>query len=216
MNARLISPSSSFIHLIILIPVLSLLTACNPLETANRRAEQDRVTVIYPETIFNRQEAEAALGKGTASIEGVMYTRPKNGFGFKPLAGEKIYAQSSPVLLFPVTPYLEEWYRLRKEKENKRTQIGMSQSALTVRLVVRTDDYGRFKFSNLKPGRYYLLGQLDWNEGKTRDVYAGNATNNYGTTDFYKREAYVVTNTEHFDKFVDIKEAGSTLQVNLK
>jgi hypothetical protein len=59
-------------------------------------------------------------------------------------------------MLFPVTPYFEEFYNMRKKYENKKTTVYMSEEAFKYRVEALTDNRGRFKFEKLKPGKYYL------------------------------------------------------------
>lgn len=69
------------------------------------------------------------LAFGNSTIEGVASTK-QNNWGIKPLLGQKHYApKGTVVMLFPVTPYFEEFYSMRKKYENKKTTVYMSEEA---------------------------------------------------------------------------------------
>src|ERR1700744_4867502 len=79
--------------------------------------ERNDTTYIYPQTKFDSLAARSALARGTSTIKGVAFTKPKTGFGFKAPLAPRIYANRIKILLFPVTPYLLEYLDLKKSKE---------------------------------------------------------------------------------------------------
>ncbi|MET3034664.1 hypothetical protein ABXT08_01060 [Chryseobacterium sp. NRRL B-14859] len=176
----------------------------------------------YPQVFFDKKLARDMLGFGNSTIEGVASTKQKNNWGIKPLLGQKHYApKGTVVMLFPVTPYFEEFYNMRKKYENKKTTVYMSEEAFKYRVEALTDDHGRFKFEKLKPGRYYLETIVNFTatasyqkQTGTTDTYNGYGNYLYSTpiysTFFY---GYDAANRE--SKFVEIKADGELKEINL-
>ena len=54
--------------------------------------ERNDTTYIYPQTKFDSLAARSALARGTSTIKGVAFTKPKTGFGFKAPLAPRIYA----------------------------------------------------------------------------------------------------------------------------
>lgn len=176
----------------------------------------------YPQAFFDKKLARDMLAFGNSTIEGVASTKQKNNWGIKPLLGQKHYApKGTVIMLFPVTPYFEEFYSMRKKYENKKTTVYMSEEAFKYRVEALTDDHGRFKFEKLKPGKYYLetivnftaTGSYQQQTGTT-DTYNGLGNYLYSSpiysTFFY---GYDAANRE--SKFVEIKADGELKEINL-
>src|SRR6202000_3357975 len=70
--------------------------------------ERDDTIRLYAKTPFDSLQAKTALARGTSSITGVAFTKPKNDWGFKAPLAQRIYAQHIKILLFPVNDYLLE------------------------------------------------------------------------------------------------------------
>ncbi|WP_131537185.1 hypothetical protein [Pedobacter nototheniae] len=169
----------------------------------------------YPQVPFDSIQAKNMLALGKSSIEGVAFTRPKNGYGMK--VGSKILAQNVVVTLFPVTPYFEEWYKLRGKMENKKTSVYMSEQAFRYRITVNTDSYGRFKFDKMKPGKYFLQSFASYSRSGSTPVYRGSGYNNYGgRTDYYDYQSYTNNYTDRIEEFVEITRDGQAIEMKLK
>ncbi len=176
----------------------------------------------YPQAFFDKKLARDMLGFGNSTIEGVASTKQKTSLGIKPLLGEKHYAkQGTVVMLFPVTPYFEEFYDMRRKYENKKTTVYMSEDAFKYRVEALTDDHGRFKFEKLKPGKYYLETIINFTASAsyqkqigTTDTYNGMGGYMYSApiynTFFY---GYSAANRE--SKFVEIKQDGELKEIKL-
>jgi len=125
----------------------------------------------YPQAFFDKKMAREMLSFGNSTIEGVASTKQKGKFGIKPLLGEKHYApKGTVVMLFPVTPYFDEFYSMRRKYENRKTTVYMSEDAFKYKLEALTDDYGRFKFEKLKPGKYLIRYILSDNTQKVTQI----------------------------------------------
>lgn len=176
----------------------------------------DKVDVYYPEVAFDSLQAKNMLTKGTATIKGVAYTKAKNNMGFK--AGARIYANQIKVVLLPVTPYFEAWYKLRKEKENlkKRRYVYLSDVSYRYRLEAITNSNGEFTFPDMKPGKYFLQGFLGWTHSGYYNEYTGTGYDSYGgRTNYYQQKKYSVDHNDRIEEFVEVKEDGKIIKVRL-
>ncbi len=184
---------------------------------ANRKAEKNTIKTLYPESSFDSVVARNALSYGNSTIEGVTFTKPKTQFGYKAPLAKRIYGANILVTLFPVTPYFTEWYNLRRAKEGKRTVCYMSDQAFRFRIETKTDDYGRFKFEKMKPGKYFLQAFLEWQNPVNYKRFVGSGYNNYGgTTDYYEWQTYYQQHKDRLEEFVEVEQDGSTVRVTLK
>lgn len=171
----------------------------------------------YPQVPFDSLQARSMLTLGTSSIEGVAFTKVKTSFGYKAPLAPKILAQNVTVTLFPVTTYFQEWYRLRKKEENKKTSVYMSQEAFRWRITVQTDEYGRFKFTKMKPGKYFIQSFASYSRSGSTPVYRGTGYNNYGgQTDYYEYQNYTNNYTDRIEEFVEITRDGQALEIKLR
>ncbi|GAB0154885.1 hypothetical protein CHRYSEOSP005_01450 [Chryseobacterium sp. Alg-005] len=176
----------------------------------------------YPQTFFDKKLAQSMIGFGNSTIEGVASTKQKNNWGIKPLLGQKHYApQGTVVMLFPVTPYFEEFYKMRKKYENKKTTVYMSDEAFKYRIEALTDSHGRFKFEKLKPGKYYLETIVNFTATASYQQQTGrtDSYNAYGgylySTPIYDTFFYNYASANRESKFVEIKNDGELVEVNL-
>lgn len=180
--------------------------------------KKDKIEAIYPEVVFDSLQAKKMLSKGTAVIKGVAFTRQKHPLGYSVPLSPRILANNMTVVLLPVTPYFEDWYKLRKEKENtrKRRFVYLSKDAYRYRLEAVTNSDGEFTFPDMKPGRYFLQGMLDYTLRGSYNAYTGTGYNNYGgQTDYYQKKEYSKNIQDRIEEFVEIKENGEILKVKL-
>lgn len=176
----------------------------------------------YPQAFFDKKLAQQMIGFGNSTIEGVASTKQKNNFGIKPLLGEKHYAtKGTVVMLFPVTPYFEDFYSMRRKYENKKTTVYMSEEAFKYRIEALTDDRGRFKFEKLKPGKYYLETIINFTATASYQKQTGqsDAYNGYGgylySTPIYQTFFYGYSSGNRESKFVEIKQDGEIKEIKL-
>jgi hypothetical protein len=197
--------------------ILLIIVGCNPLKQADRKAKKNTITVYFPDLAFDINEAKAATNEGNSTIRGILFTKVKTFGLYKAPLTPKTYGTYQTVTLYPATAYFEDWYRLRKEKENKRTRIYMSEQALFYRIITTTDGYGRFQFDKMKPGRYFLQAYLNINIAHNRNVAIGSGTTEYGgTVTYYENERYYSQQGERIEKFVEINRDGEVVEIKLK
>ena len=103
--------------------------------------------------------------------------------------------------LFPVTPYFEEYYKLWKNKSKnnpkKNKHVYMDDKAFRLRLEAISNSSGEFTFPNMKPGKYYLWATVDYSLNFNSKDYVGSGYNDYGTTDYYQQNSYLLTQYPH-------------------
>jgi len=181
--------------------------------------EKEKVDISYPQVPFDSLAAKKMLSKGTATIKGVAFTKAKNNMGFKPLLAPRIYANQIKVILLPVTPYFEEWYNLRKDKENirKKRFVYLSNDAYRYRLEAITNSAGKFTFPDMRPGKYFLQGFLGYTTTGSYNEYSGTGYSNNGTTTYYyQNKQYAIPHEDRIEEFVEITADGEVVNVKLK
>jgi hypothetical protein len=177
--------------------------------------ERDDTIRLMAKTPFDTVAARNALGYGSSAIKGVAFTKQKNAWGMR--VGARIYANRIKVLLFPETPYLLEYLELKKKENYKKLKIAyLSKEAWYYHYEAITNSVGEFTFPNLKPGRYYLEGVLDWNLSGSYDAYSGSSYNGYGTTNYYDRRYYNVAHSDLLQETVEIKNENEVIHMKLK
>lgn len=134
------------------------------LEKADRQAERTQPLTLRPSIPFDPSLAADALSRGHGRVRGVLFhkigTECKRGLVLpaKP-AGEGI-----TISLFPVTPYLTDYVDLLEEHRYKRLHSPRAKPKILAydprlaqyALSANTDQFGRFEFEGLRPGRYWL------------------------------------------------------------
>ncbi|MDQ0592313.1 hypothetical protein QFZ37_000682 [Chryseobacterium ginsenosidimutans] len=177
---------------------------------------------LFPQSFFDKKLAQEMLALGTSTIEGRADTKQKNTYGLNSDANAKHYApQGSVVTLFPMTPYFEEFLKLRRQKENKKTIVYLSEEAFKYRLETKTDEYGRFKFEKLKPGKYYIECMVAFTAvgGYTQQTGVTTTYNGYGnaiaSSPYYEKFFYNYDSANRETKIVEIKSEGELLEIKL-
>lgn len=118
---------------------------------------QKPVKVYEPQQPFDVKQAADMLNTGTAQIKGSAFydTRPPINILSK---GDIIYARPGVVVtLYPVTPYLEEYFDLKKKDKPGKRIAAISREANSFRILTKVyTATGDFAFFGLKPGKYYI------------------------------------------------------------
>lgn len=134
------------------------------LEKADRQAERTQPLTLRPSIPFDPSLAADALSRGHGRVRGILFhkigTECKRGLVLpaKP-AGEGI-----TISLFPVTPYLTDYVDLLEQHRYKRLHSPRAKPKILAydprlaqyALSANTDQFGRFEFEGLRPGRYWL------------------------------------------------------------
>lgn len=179
--------------------------------------ERDDTIRLFAKTPFDTLQAKQALARGKSTIKGVAFTRPPDNSGFHLKTGKKLYGNKMRVVLYPVTPYLLEYLKLKGKENPKKLKFAyISPQAYYYRLEAITNSTGEFTFPEMKPGKYYLEAVLNWNSYGTYDRYTGSGYNGYGTTNYYTRENYTTGHADLLTKFVEVTKDNEIVEVKLK
>lgn len=151
---------------------------------------QKNVDYVLPTATFNKEEAYRMLDKGNNSIQGTISLK-KRGYVNYP-------GYQSRVLLYPVTPHLTEFIELKKKYNSKKKQAVMTKEAAMARIETKTiDEKGNFEFTNLKPGKYYIVSLVIWEKVRSNKVQSGPVIANYNTLGIQMGGGYVPTETRY-------------------
>jgi hypothetical protein len=204
---------------------LMLFSGCTPsaLQMANNEADAARKAIpqkININTPFDAIQAKDALSKGNRKITGVLYHRlditgrDERGWPASPLIKNQPFKNAS-LSLFPESPaivafekmffeqqsIMKKWYTNSPSIFNQQPQTKLfllPPGVVDYGIEVKTDDFGRYTFNNLKPGRYYLY-TAGWKTGTyNKDVYAGSSQYSDGTG------LYGVQGTAHHTRAVPV------------
>ncbi|MDI9257891.1 hypothetical protein [Flavobacterium sedimenticola] len=196
---------------LLLLVATSFFISCSPMAEANRKANKNEKIALYPETKFDEALAKNQLAKGKSTIKGVLFAKTSIA-----IASGRDYGANLKIDLFPVTPYFMDWYQLRDKKENKKTAVYMSDQAYAMRLETKTDEFGRFTFSEMKPGKYFLQAFMSTTKAYNQQVPVGTGSNGYGTTTYYQTQRYLKTKNHRIEKFVEITKEGEVIEISLR
>ncbi len=179
--------------------------------------ERDDTVRIYCQTRFDTLAARKALAKGTGAIKGVAFTKPRTQYGFKAPMAKRIYANKIRIILFPMTPYLEEYIALKKKENPKKLKyVYIDPEAWRFRLEAITNSDGEFTFPEMKPGKYYIKGILNWTTTGYYNEYTGSGYDGYTTTNYFERKYYDVNHADLLEEYVEVKEEGEVVKIKLK
>lgn len=149
-------------------------------DVMNRRAKRDTPQVITASRPFDEKTTRAAMEPGDATLEGVLFSRA-NARGYDALlfdnANPILPARKRKVTLYPLTPYAVELINLNKQQRQSKSlpkrEVRGDKGFYAHSRVVETDNYGRFSFSRLKPGRYFLSAESELQGEQNVDVETG-------------------------------------------
>lgn len=214
------------------IAVLFLL--CSPLLSAQVNQEvyvepevqKSTTKVLYPRASYDLNKLKSQLEKGSSTIKGEMFARKRNGdpsnpFGNNKLIGGKAKAANVQVFLVPFNAYVADYIRLKHnaEKPKRKRFVQMHDEVFKYRLEGITNRDGNFTFPNLKPGKYYIFGQVTTSQTARKRYYSnGNvATNAYGQVIAEGYSSYVdySSTSDYVDEVVEIKQNGEVVHIKL-
>lgn len=157
------------------------------------------------------------------------------------VGAKKVAAKGAIVTLFPLTPYFEEYLKMRNKSGNsydvsklnpfkKREVPMMSEEAYEYKLTTRVaDDKGNFTFTNLKPGRYLMESVVEYiktgtaseqvgTTTQTQTIMQGNTPIGQNTYEVPVYRYYKISWTERVYVYeaVNVDKDGSTVKVDLK
>lgn len=134
----------------------------DPVDRADRLAQALEPRI--PKTPFDEAQAKAALKPGNVEIKSVLVSCYGRGVacmqGGVPVTNTSVY-------LYPYTPYLQEYLGMEKQlkadikkhHEYSAVKINLDPKFSQYSLTAKTDEYGRYSFKRVKPGKYYVLSE---------------------------------------------------------
>ena len=109
-------------------------------------------TIVKPTIPFNPQEIENALKEGNSTITGQAFTTKR---------GDVKYSAGETINLIPLTPYVEQAINL-SNKANAFTTVDIDKRMFDYAKKTTADGTGKFKFTGLSSGKYYLETDTKW------------------------------------------------------
>jgi hypothetical protein len=185
-------------------------------QTAAEQQQRNRTTIpeavpslrlLSPSVSFDPLVAKAALEPGRSVIRGQACGSHQ---------GAIAYASGSQVLLYPATPYWEQLVQMTKKAKSGRDQVVPEPEALATRMEATANTRGEFQFSQMKPGRYFLVTTLSAVLGGSRDVHVGRVQGTYSSADVYAAESYTFDASNELSEFVEIRRDGDVVKVTLQ
>ncbi len=164
------------------------------LDQMNKKAEENTAKRIEPSLPFDEDEAKNAWALGDATIKGVLYSKEsKSGPGFHTIGGNAPEpAIKQKVYIYPITKHFAEYLSLKKQYKNykgkQRIEVRFDDKMINYGGYAETDEYGRFTFEKMKPGKYYLFSYVVLKGVKNVDVPY--AYDNYGNQYTQKQRAF--------------------------
>ncbi|RQO30417.1 hypothetical protein DBR32_12680 [Taibaiella sp. KBW10] len=153
--------------------------------------------LVYPKAAFDQVSAKKALANGKSAIMGSVFFAPINNiYGIKN-TNAKTYGKYAVVSIFPLTPYIQEWKKLKvKNSLRQKKLVKMSDEVYATRLDVKADEGGNFQFTEMKPGKYFLLSTVEWHYGATEEDPAESYYRNvYGIVEI-KTDGEIIKNVK--------------------
>lgn len=153
---------------VVLVFSLVQLTGCgamlygDPIDRADRNA-----LALAPRSVstdFNESEAKRAMGVGEVEVKSVLVSCYGRGMlcmsGSAPIANVKVW-------LYPYTAYFAEYHRMqmklnadiKRNPKYQKVEIPLDQRMGKYRLEAKTDQYGRYSFLKLLPGKYFVISE---------------------------------------------------------
>ena len=186
---------------------------------------KNKEKIIYSDVKYDISAVKKQLQKGTGTIKGKMFARSRNGdlgpfYGIKQIGGKK-KASERMVYLIPYNDYVKDYIRLKNssEKPKKKIFVKLHEDVFNTRLEGRTNSEGNFTFPNLKPGKYYIFGDVRTVSTVKKKYYSnGNiATNAYGQViaEGYSSYNQYSSMEDYVDNIVEVIKDGDVVFVNI-
>ncbi|WP_240008092.1 hypothetical protein [Pseudaquidulcibacter saccharophilus] len=213
---------------------LSLLMVATPsysqsvLKKMNMQEQLDTVQYIYPKTNFDEEYTKNAVALGNSTINGVLFYKITNDGSDaallstikpEPVSGHKVF-------LYPYTPYLVDYINLSKKQARSRDpqkrKVMADDRMFIYSYYSVTDNYGRFSFGKMKPGKYLLSAEKMVSGYYYTTVATGRAVSDFnpyygqvGVTQ-YENQKQNWSALAILEKVVEVKEDGKIVEVDAR
>lgn len=126
---------------------------------------QKPVEIMQPAIKFDDSVAGKMLNGGTAAVKGIAFYEGMTLIGIKSEA--TVYAPvGSIVALYPLTPYIEEYLKLKKKNKEGKRIATISREAASYRIESKIfSSKGEFVIPGLRPGKYYIESIVSFPSG---------------------------------------------------
>jgi hypothetical protein len=127
---------------------------------------QKQVEIVTPKADFDVEMATKMLNAGKSEIKGEAFYEERAGLIQRKI-GDSIYARVGTVVtLYPVTPYLSEFFELRKKDKKGKRMAAISREVNSFRILTKVYSLkGEFVFRGLAPGKYYVETTVYFSSG---------------------------------------------------
>lgn len=125
-----------------------------------------QIQTMLPKSTFPEAQAKEQLKPGKSIIKGIAFIEGR-ALLTNVKTEQTLYIRKGQIIsLYPLTDYLLEYLELKKKnKEGKHiAAISSLASAYKIDYKVITDT-GNFLFINLRPGKYYIIGDVHYAGG---------------------------------------------------
>ena len=125
-----------------------------------------QVQIMQPKSTFPEAQAKSQLEPGKSMIKGRAFIEGRALLTNVKTQQTQYIRKDQIISLYPLTDYLLEYLALKKKnKEGKRiAAISPLANAYKIDYKIITDT-GDFLFINLKPGKYYIIGDVHYAGG---------------------------------------------------
>lgn len=164
--------------------------------------ENKEMPLAHLSTPYDKTAAMAALSRGRATVEGVACVYHGSRYFLAP---------NVRVYLYPATPFFNELFTLWA----KGYRTDEPDAVHGARIYTQTDGQGRFRFTDIRPGKYHLYMYMKFNQAAERDVYAGYSNTGYGVVEHYQRQQYTIPRADNVYGDIEVKTDGSTVRTEL-
>lgn len=141
------------------------------LQSANA---QKQFEIVTPKADFDVEAAMKMLNTGKSEIKGEALYEERVGL-IRRKTGNNYFAPIGTVItLYPVTPYLNEFFELRKKDKKGKRMAAISREVNSFRILTKVYSLkGEFVFKGLAPGKYYVETEIGFSSGIGAAEFSG-------------------------------------------
>ena len=199
--------------------------ASSPLKDANARAVNDQVIEVRAKTPFDTELARRALEPGNSQIVGTVVAIVNAPKSYDPSLSAREFKENVEVYLYPVTPHLREFVDLQKSLAKRpglfearrapgQHKLVADPDMLNFQRVTKTDKYGRYAFTSLKPGQYYVTVFYKHVFYSLQNVRTSTVTDGYGSVGVFKTQEFSEPLEIVMGETITISKDGATEEFN--
>lgn len=216
---------------ILLTHYLASIICLSPTIVYAQTNKNPNVEYLHIKKEFDENTSRNSLEFGNLTIKGKLYSQTYYWGEDTPLFGgyykaEPVYATNHKVFIYPYTPYLEEYLRLSKKARNlkyyKKYEVEADEKLYKYSLYAITDEYGRFTFPKMKPGKYLIYSEKMLSGTVNKSYDTGGRTiqqDPYNGTTITRHMELRPTNWQAMaicEKIIEVKENDKNVEVDAR